>query len=67
VLLPVPLTISPAFKPSVLNADLEIKLKASWLVCRRECILEEPEEWRGHGTLEGKPCPHYRTPDGRHG
>jgi thiol:disulfide interchange protein DsbD len=43
VLLPVPLTISPAFKPSLLNADLEIKLKASWLVCRRECIPEEGE------------------------
>lgn len=43
VLLPVPLTISPAFKPSVLNADLEVKLKASWLVCRRECIPEEGE------------------------
>ncbi|MEI8171417.1 MAG: protein-disulfide reductase DsbD domain-containing protein, partial [Rhodoferax sp.] len=43
VLLPVPLTITPAFKPSVLNPDLEIKLKASWLVCRRECIPEEGE------------------------
>jgi thiol:disulfide interchange protein/DsbC/DsbD-like thiol-disulfide interchange protein len=43
VLLPVPLTIGPAFKPSALSADLEIKLKASWLVCRRECIPEEGE------------------------
>ena len=43
VLLAVPLTITPAFKPSLLNKDLEIKLKASWLVCRKECIPEEGE------------------------
>ncbi|MDO8448990.1 MAG: protein-disulfide reductase DsbD family protein [Rhodoferax sp.] len=43
VLLPVPLTITPDFKPSLLNSDLEIKLKASWLVCRKECIPEEGE------------------------
>ena len=43
VLLPVPLTITPDFKPSALNGDLEIKLKASWLVCRKECIPEEGE------------------------
>ena len=43
VLLPVPLTITPDFKPSLLNNDLEIKLKASWLVCRKECIPEEGE------------------------
>lgn len=43
VLLPVPLTITPGFKPSVLGGTLEIKLKASWLVCRRECIPEEGE------------------------
>ena len=43
VLLAVPLTITPAFKPSLLNQDLEIKLKASWLVCRKECIPEEGE------------------------
>ncbi|MDO9165504.1 MAG: protein-disulfide reductase DsbD family protein, partial [Rhodoferax sp.] len=43
VLLPVPLTITPDFKPSLLNGDLEIKLKASWLVCRKECIPEEGE------------------------
>jgi thiol:disulfide interchange protein DsbD len=42
-LLAVPLTITPAFKPSLLNQDLEIKLKASWLVCRKECIPEEGE------------------------
>ena len=43
VLLPVPLTITPDFKPSLLNGDIEIKLKASWLVCRKECIPEGGE------------------------
>ena len=43
VLLPVPLTIGPDFKPSLLSSDLEVKLKASWLVCRKECIPEEGE------------------------
>src|SRR6478735_3743007 len=38
VLLPVPLTIGPDFKPSLLDADLTVKLKASWLVCKKECI-----------------------------
>ena len=43
VLLPVPLTISPDFKPSLLNGALEIKLKASWLVCKETCIPEDGE------------------------
>lgn len=43
VLLPVPLTVTPEFKPSLLASDLEIKLKASWLVCKEECIPEEGE------------------------
>ena len=43
VLLPAPLTITPEFKPSLLGGALEIKLKAQWLVCRRECIPEEGE------------------------
>jgi thiol:disulfide interchange protein DsbD len=43
VLLPVPLTITPAFKPSLLSPDLTVKLKAGWLVCRQECIPEEGE------------------------
>ena len=43
VLLPVPLTISPQFKPSLLGSDLEVKLKANWLVCKKECIPEEGE------------------------
>ena len=41
VLLPVPLTITADFKPSLLQPDLSIQLKASWLVCRTECIPEE--------------------------
>ncbi len=43
VLLAVPLTITPAFKPSPLNKGLDIKLKAQWLVCKLECIPEEGE------------------------
>ncbi|MGB4362017.1 MAG: thioredoxin family protein [Rhodoferax sp.] len=41
VLLPVPLTITPDFKPSVLNPELEIKLQASWLVCKIECVPQD--------------------------
>ena len=43
VLLPVPLTITPDFKPALLQQDLTIKLKASWLVCHTECIPQEGE------------------------
>jgi DsbC/DsbD-like thiol-disulfide interchange protein/cytochrome c biogenesis protein CcdA/thiol-disulfide isomerase/thioredoxin len=43
VLLAVPLTITSAFKPSLLNSSLDIKLKAQWLVCKEECIPEEGE------------------------
>ncbi len=43
VLLPVPLTITPDFKPGLLASSLPIQLKASWLVCRLECIPEEGE------------------------
>jgi thiol:disulfide interchange protein len=43
VLLPVPLEISTLFKPDFLRPDLEIKLKAVWLVCKQECIPEEGE------------------------
>src|SRR5206468_3459721 len=32
VLLPVPLTIAPDFKPTLLGGDLDLKLKAHWLV-----------------------------------
>jgi thiol:disulfide interchange protein len=43
VLLPVPLEVSQLFKPGVLSNDLEVKLKAVWLVCKQECIPEEGE------------------------
>ncbi len=43
VLLPVPLEVSQLFKPGVLSSDLEVKLKAVWLVCKQECIPEEGE------------------------
>jgi thiol:disulfide interchange protein DsbD len=43
VLLPVPLTIGADFKPVAGSNELEIKLKANWLVCRQECIPEEGE------------------------
>ena len=37
VLLPVPLTVAPGFK----GTQLDVKLKAVWLVCRKECIPQE--------------------------
>ena len=37
VLLPVPLTVAPDFNAS----QLDVKLKATWLVCRKECIPQE--------------------------
>ncbi len=37
VLLPVPLTIAPSFQ----GQELDIKLDATWLICRKECIPEE--------------------------
>jgi thiol:disulfide interchange protein len=43
VLLPVPLTITPAFTPSPGSGDIEVRLKASWLVCLRECIPQDGE------------------------
>ncbi len=43
VLLAVPLTIEPGFKPSFAGGKLDVKLKASWLVCRTECIPEDGE------------------------
>jgi len=38
-LLPVPLTVAPGFGA----AQLDVKLKAAWLVCRKECIPQEGE------------------------
>ncbi len=43
VLLPVPLEISQLFQPGVLSSELDVKLKAVWLVCKKECIPEEGE------------------------
>ncbi|RYF18814.1 MAG: protein-disulfide reductase [Comamonadaceae bacterium] len=43
VLLPVPLTVTQDFKPSPLSGDLEIRLRANWLVCKKECIPEQGE------------------------
>jgi thiol:disulfide interchange protein len=43
VLLPVPLTITPDFKPSLLGGTLDVKLKAQWLICRIECVPEDGE------------------------
>lgn len=39
VLLPVPLTVAPGFN----GAQLNVKLNAAWLVCRKECIPQEGE------------------------
>ncbi|MGC4003701.1 MAG: protein-disulfide reductase DsbD family protein [Pirellulales bacterium] len=41
VLLPVPLTVGPGFQAR--DGQLQLKLSASWLVCRKECIPEEGE------------------------
>ncbi|WPH14756.1 protein-disulfide reductase DsbD family protein [Variovorax paradoxus] len=47
VLLPVPLEVSSNFKPPLAlgagASTLDVRLKASWLVCRKECIPEEGE------------------------
>jgi thiol:disulfide interchange protein DsbD len=43
LLLTVPLTIGPDFKPPVLGDELTVKLRASWLICKTECIPEEGE------------------------
>lgn len=43
LLLAVPLTISPDFKPPLLGDELTVKLRASWLICKTECIPEEGE------------------------
>ena len=43
VLLPVPVTVSPAFNPGPLAREVTLRLKASWLVCRQECIPEDGE------------------------
>ncbi|MBP6297104.1 MAG: thioredoxin family protein [Acidovorax sp.] len=47
VLLPVPVTVAQTFAPGPLAKDVTVQLKASWLVCRKECIPEE-----GNFTLQ---------------
>ncbi len=42
VLLPVALTLDPSFQPTI-KGELEVRLQASWLVCRQECIPQEGE------------------------
>ncbi|MDR0458432.1 MAG: protein-disulfide reductase, partial [Burkholderiaceae bacterium] len=41
VLLPVPLIVTPQYKPSPFDHALPVHLKATWLACRRECIPQE--------------------------
>ncbi|MDB5826938.1 MAG: protein-disulfide reductase [Variovorax sp.] len=44
VVLPVPLTVSQDFKPATSptgSPEIDVRLKASWLVCRQECIPEQ--------------------------
>jgi thiol:disulfide interchange protein/DsbC/DsbD-like thiol-disulfide interchange protein len=41
VLLPVPMTVSPNFRPAPGQDELILQLHASWLICRSECIPEE--------------------------
>lgn len=41
VLLPVPLSISKAFAPAPGAENLEVKLSASWLVCKQECVPQD--------------------------
>jgi thiol:disulfide interchange protein DsbD len=41
VLLPVPLTISKTFAPGALADSMEVKLSASWLVCKQECVPQD--------------------------
>ena len=46
VLLPVPLTVAADFSPGAALTGpeaIDIRLKANWLVCRKECIPEEGE------------------------
>ncbi len=43
VLLPVPLTITHDFKPAGSPPELSIKLQASWLVCKTECVPQDGE------------------------
>ncbi|MFN7713023.1 MAG: protein-disulfide reductase DsbD family protein [Curvibacter sp.] len=41
LLLVVPLRVTPDFKPPLLEPHLTVRLRASWLICKTECIPEE--------------------------
>jgi len=47
VLLPVPITVAPDYQPDLFASGgdgagaLDVRLKASWLVCQQECVPEE--------------------------
>ena len=43
VLLPVPVTVASTFEPGPLAQEATIHLRASWLVCRKECIPADGE------------------------
>ena len=58
VLLPVPLTITPAYQPGPLAQTLDIKVHAQWLACEKECIPQEADlglklPLRGSTALHG--------------
>ena len=41
VLLPVPVTVPGSFHPKPFDREIKLGLKASWLVCKLECIPQE--------------------------
>ncbi len=41
VLLPVTVTVAPGFRPAPGASDITVRLSASWLVCRTECIPQD--------------------------
>lgn len=41
VLLPVPLIVTPGYQPPLLADSMEIGLRATWLVCKQECIPQD--------------------------
>ena len=43
VLLPVPVNLTPGFAGNADATDVTVRLKATWLVCRQECIPQEGE------------------------
>lgn len=43
VLLVTPVQVGPKFKASASETDITVQLRASWLVCKQECIPQEGE------------------------